>query len=175
MRRNMQLQSRKPLMLKLKVSGYTLIEILVGLTIVGLLFGFGFVSFRDFSRRQALGGAAKIIQGDLRLAQQQALSGKKPNDAKCNSPNSLNAFSFQVNSVSQYTINADCTGGLVQVKTTNLAGGIMLSTPSPNPVKFKVLGQGTNIPGGSSVALTLTQAGTANIFTVTISSSGEIK
>ena len=67
-------------------SAYTLIEILVGLTIVGLLFGFGFVSFRDFSRRQTLAGSAKKVQGDLRLTQESALSGKKPSDFDCNPP-----------------------------------------------------------------------------------------
>ena len=46
------------------MKGYTLIEILVGLAIIGLLFSFGFVSFRDYSRRQTLAGAVKEVQGD---------------------------------------------------------------------------------------------------------------
>ena len=37
-------------------AAYTLIEILVALTIVGLIFGIGYVNFRDFARRQALAG-----------------------------------------------------------------------------------------------------------------------
>ena len=64
--------------LKPKKSGFTLIEILVSMTIIGFLFSFGYASFRDFSRRQALAGVVKQVQGDLRLAQQKALSGEKP-------------------------------------------------------------------------------------------------
>ena len=54
--------------------GYTLIEILVGLTIIGIIFGVGFASFREFSRRQSLAGGVKTLVGDLRLAQEQAIS-----------------------------------------------------------------------------------------------------
>ena len=53
-------------------NGYTLIEILVALTIIGLLFSFGYVSFRDYSRRQAVSDAVKTMQGDLRLAEGDA-------------------------------------------------------------------------------------------------------
>src|SRR3990167_10524628 len=83
---------------------YTLIELLVGLTIVGLLFGFGFVSFRDFSRRQAIEGAAKKVQGDLRLAQSLALAGKKPNSTYCNDPNILDSYSLIIINSQEYDI-----------------------------------------------------------------------
>ncbi|QQG41394.1 MAG: prepilin-type N-terminal cleavage/methylation domain-containing protein [Candidatus Woesebacteria bacterium] len=162
-------------MQKSKVSGYTLIEVLVGLTIIGMLFGFGFASFRDFSRRQAVSGIAKVIQGDLRLAQQQALSGQKPLDAKCNPPNSLGGYIFTVNSSSQYSVAANCTGGSVVVKTVDLPSGMTLSTPAPNPIEFKVLGHGTNLVSGAESTITVSQVGISNTFVITITSSGEIK
>lgn len=168
----MQLQSHKSL-------GYTLIELLVGLTIISLLFGFGFVSFREFSRRQALAGVAKTIRGDLRLAQQMALSGEKPLHSPCTSAKLLNGYRFTVVDSQQYAIRAYCSiGGSeveVEVKTVNLVSGVSISTPfpDPNPILFKVLGQGTNIPGQTTIILT--QSLTGNIVTITITQGGEIK
>ncbi len=156
--------------------GYTLIEILVGLTIIGIVFGVGYVSFRDFSRRQALAGSAKAVQGDLRLVQEMAIIGQKPDDPFCNPPNILNGYRFGVVSSSQYRLRADCTGGVAAVlKLVTLPSDITISTPSPNPIIFKVLGQGTNIPSGQNATLVLTQAGTNRTFTITVSSGGEIK
>jgi len=156
-------------------SAYTLIEVLVGLTIIGLIFGVGYINFRDFARRQAIAGAGKILQGDLRLAQGLALSGQKPDVAFCNSPNTLNSFDFRVFSTTDYRIEANCSGGSVISKEVFLPTGITISTPNPNPIQFKVLGRGTNIPSGTSIILTLTQASSNNKFTVTVGFGGEIQ
>lgn len=156
--------------------GYTLIEILIGLTIIGFLFSFGYASFRDFSRREALNGTIKQIQGDLRVLQSSASAGQKPDDPLCNAPNTLKGYRFTVVSSTEYQLRADCTGGVASdFKLVTLSAGITISTPSPNPIIFKVLGQGTNIPTGTNAVLTLTQAGTNNVATITISPGGEIK
>lgn len=170
----MQLQSRQSINAKFK-KGYTLIEILVALSIVGLLFSFGFVSFRDFSRRQALSGTAKGIQGDLRLAQQQALSGKKPSSTLCDAPaNSLSSFSFNVYSTTAYKIQANCSGGDVTIRDVSIPTGITISSPT-NPIKFKVIGQGTNLPDGGSAQITISQTGTTNQAIITVTDGGEIQ
>lgn len=153
--------------------GYTFIEILVALTIVGLIFGIGYVNFRDFSRRQALSGTARSVMGDLRLAQEQALAGKKPSAAFCNSPNQLNGYNFRVNSSTSYQLEANCSGGNVVTKSVTLPTGISLSTPSPNPITFKILGQGTNLSADATI--TLTQPGTSNTKQIVVTSGGEIK
>lgn len=157
-------------------SAYTLIEILVGLTIIGLLFAVGYVNFRDFSRRQAIAGAAKLLQGDLRLAQQQALSGQKPDDPNCNNPNTLTGYYFNVVSMTEYTVYAGCSLGNSSIlsKDVTLPAGISI-TASQNPILFKILGAGTNIPQGNTVTVTLTQAATNNVFTISIGSGGEIQ
>ena len=155
--------------------GYTLIEILVGLTIIGLIFGFGFVNFRDFSRRQALFGAGRILTGDLRLAQQSALSGTKPSGANCNSPNLLDGYAFRVVSSTRYVIEAECSGGTIEVKSVEVTPDVSITAPSPNPILFKSIGQGTNIPEGDSSEIILSQIQTLNTVTVTVSDGGEIK
>lgn len=162
-------------------SGYTLIEILIALTIIGLIFGIGYVSFRDFARRQALSGTVRSLKGDLRLAQEEALTGKKPNDAlkKCVDPLDvtkplLNGYNFTVVNGSTYTIEAACSGGNIEVKRVTLSSDMVISAPNPNPILFKILGQGTNI-GVTSAVVSITQAGTGSIATINISSAGEIR
>ncbi|MFC1625463.1 Tfp pilus assembly protein FimT/FimU [Patescibacteria group bacterium] len=155
--------------------GYTLIEILISLTIISILFGIGYVSFRDFSRRQAIQGASKNIIGDLRLTQELALSGEKPSSLNCETSHSLNGYYFRVSvDGNSYSIEAFCTGGVVEKKTVNLAEGLSFSTTSPNPILFKVLGEGTNI-NGSYATITLNQENTENTVIVTVGKEGEIK
>ncbi len=160
--------------------GYTLIEILVGLTIVGLLFGVGYANFRAFSQRQIVKDAAKNIQGDLRLTQGMALAGQKPDDPLCNSPlNTLIGYNFTILSPSTYEIRATCSGGSASSanKTITLSPGASFSSPfpSPNPILFKVLGNGTNISDGQTVTIKIVQDGTLNESTVSVSSGGQIQ
>ncbi len=161
-----------------KTSGYTLIEILVALTIVGILFGVGYANFRDFTRRQTLLGTSKKIQADLRVAQALALSGQVPNDPNCTGTNRLNGYFFNVISATNYEIRASCSGGVVGVATKDvvLSPGITIANPLPvpNPILFKVLGNGTNISGGNA-QITISQAGNPDTTAVTISSGGQIQ
>lgn len=154
--------------------GYTLIEILVGLTIVGLIFGIGYVNFRDFSRRQALVGYARIVKGDLRIAQESALAGKKPSDVFCDTPNTLSSYYFNRISGSTYRIVASCTGGDIIVKEVVLPSDVSISISS-NPVVFRILGLGTNVPEVTPTTITLTQAATGSTRIITVTSGGEIK
>jgi prepilin-type N-terminal cleavage/methylation domain-containing protein len=152
----------------ISVYGYTLIEILVALTIIGLLFSFGYAGFRDYSRRQAVSDTLKMIQGDLRLAEGDAITGQKPTG--CNT--TLDTFSFRVVSQSEYVIEGNCGATTIPVKDVILPSGIMISAPAT--LKFKVLGQGTNLVG-ASWTITVTQTGTTNTGSVTVTSGGEIQ
>jgi prepilin-type N-terminal cleavage/methylation domain-containing protein len=150
--------------------GYTLIEVLVSLTIIGLLFGFGYANFRDFSRRQAVVAAGRMVVGDLRLAQQKALSGEKPDGCL----GSLETYDFERVDQSNYKILAACSGGRVAVKDQAMPSDIFISSFSPPTISFKVLGRGTNVPADADAIITLTQTGTNNLVTITVKSGGEI-
>lgn len=156
-----------------KLAGYTIIEILVALSIAGIIFVGGFASFRDFSRRQLLTSAQRTLKGDLRLTQGYALIGKKPEDAKCQDPNVLDAYGIFFNNATEYIVRANCSGGSVDIKTISLPQDLEISIPNPNPIAFKVLGQGTNLSG--AVTLTLSQVSTGNLATVIVTPGGEIK
>lgn len=157
-----------------KSPGYTFIEVLVGITIVTLIFSFGYVGFRDFARRQTITSAVRNLKGELRLAQEQSLAGKKPEDVNCDSPNTLQGYYFRITSPTTYEVEALCTGGVVDVKQGEISSTLSLSTPTPNPILFKVLGQGTNINSGSAtITITLTASGESQ--DITISETGEIQ
>ena len=117
---------------------YTIIEILVSLAIVSLIFGAGYVSIRDFSRRQTLISVVRTVKGDLRLTQSYALMGKKPEDAKCDNPNVLDGYGLFVSAVDEYIIRAYCSGGVIDVTTLQLPTDIEIAISS-NPIVFKTL------------------------------------
>ncbi|MCH7730468.1 type II secretion system protein [Patescibacteria group bacterium] len=155
------------------VVGYTLVEILVVMTIIGVVFGVGFASFRGFARRQAVASSVRALKADLRLAQAQALAGKKPDHPNCNSPNLLDGYNFEIISNDEYRIDARCSGGNVEVKEVQLVS-VSISAPTPNPILFKVLGQGTNIAAGTQAQIVLSEDQTGFSLAVAVSSSGEI-
>jgi len=144
--------------------GYTLIELLVGISIVAVIFGIGLISYREFSRRQALTGVLKQVKADLRLAQQLALTGQKPEVCT-----KLIGYTFTATS-SNYKIIASCSGGTVETKTVDISADTTISAGS---VTFKILGQGTSLSSPLTYTVTNTQAGTSG--TVTIGVGGDIK
>src|SRR5437762_5518928 len=100
--------------------GYTLIEILVGLSIIGILFAVGYLNFRDYARRQAVVAASRALKSDLRLAQEQALAGQKPTGC-----GTLNGYQLNITSTTAYEIDAVCdVGNVIAVKNITTPTGI---------------------------------------------------
>lgn len=154
--------------------GYTLIELLVGITIISIVFTIGYAGFREFSRRQALSGVSKTVKADLRLAQQLASTGQKPSVDQ-GSCSQLSGYTFEREDVSEYSISANCfnAGFAVSrlVKTVNLDTDVTISV-SPNPsIQFKVLGQGTNSDSDFTITLDHTSGSQT---TIVVGSGGEI-
>ncbi|MFC1727228.1 Tfp pilus assembly protein FimT/FimU [Patescibacteria group bacterium] len=58
-------------------SGFTLVEMLISISIMGLIFGVGLARYRDFDRRQIVRQAAQELKTNLRLVQKKAISGEK--------------------------------------------------------------------------------------------------
>lgn len=152
------------------IKGYTLIEILIVLAITAFLFSIGYTNYRAYAQRQALTATARAMQTDLRLAQEQAIAGSKPTGCIL-----LNGYQFRVTSSSAYQLDALCTNGVLQVKQVTLPTGITMTSPNPNPIFFKSLAQGTNIPSGGLVTIVITQTGTTNTVTITVGSNGNIQ
>lgn len=197
---NLQLTTDHPQLLK----GFTLIELLIVIMIMALIFGLGFANYRDFQRRQVLEAAVRLVIGDLRFAQEQAISGRVRNDTPDNvcEPLPLWGYYFRRDPAlptTTYLIEANCPGAVcpgtgctvevkrenVQAKFTNVsifsmavpigAGG----DPAPaNTIRFKTLGQGTNISRASPATIRLcldSPTPCASFRDITVTWSGEIQ
>lgn len=130
--------------------GYTIIELLIVITISVVVFSVGMAGYREFSRRQALTGILKQIKADLRLAQQLALTGQKPESVVCTQ---LSSYTFSRITSDNYQLIANCTNANHIVKDIIMPVNTTISAGS---VVFKVLGQGTDL----SIPLTYTIANT---------------
>jgi prepilin-type N-terminal cleavage/methylation domain-containing protein len=156
--------------------GYTLIELLLVMTIIALLFLTGIASYREFSRRQELVSAVRKVQGDIRQAQELAIASKKP--AGCSV---LDGYYFVVVPSGSYEIRWVCGASTGVEKTIPMPAGITISGLSPNltpsnSILFKTLGQGTNIPSAAgSTSITLTQTVYGKTAVITVTAAGEIR
>lgn len=159
-------------MILMKKNGYTLIEILAVLAITGFIFTLGYSGFRVYAQRQQTTSIVRGINADLRLAQEQAIAGKKP--AGCSGL--LNGYKFFVDGVNmKYSVSATCVGGDVSIKSVSLPTGFSISSPSTNPIIFKPIGQGTNIPDGTQLTITVTNISINYASSVTLGSGGDIQ
>lgn len=75
---------------KLKNSGYTLIEIMVGIVILSVVTGAGLAAYRTFDEQQKLTLSSKQIVSLLRDAQKRAQTGEKPSE--CPASNTLGGW-----------------------------------------------------------------------------------
>ena len=150
--------------------GFSMVEMIVVFMILGILATSGITVTQRSGRRQSVQSAAEQIRGALRQAQAQALAGRKVN---CVNP----LDSWNVNfTATGYSIDEECklaVGGEIKSGSlVNLRVGVKVTTlPSPNPIRFKVLGHGTDITGSTTLTVT-NQEETASVI---ISSTGEIQ
>lgn len=153
-------------------SGFTLIEVLVVVSIITFLFSLGIAYYIQFNRRQIVVQAALNVKNSLRMAQNKASSGEKT----CSGV--LDGYEFYFGSTGgKYTCGyrSKCGTNYGQYVTSELPSPVIISSfPTPNPILFKVLGQGTNIAGSTSIVLQGFND-SDNTQTITITNVGEIK
>lgn len=158
-----------------KRRGYTLIEILVALTIIGLLFIGGYTGYREYARRQILTNAALDLKNNLTLFRQKALSGDSSTACTVIDPNN-NLLGYQVVfAASTYTVSPICA-------VTDAAASFTQIYTLPQSVTISVTGlsgalkyytvSGTNVT--SNVTITLTHV-TGSTKTLTLTSSGVVQ
>lgn len=149
---------------------FTLVELLVGISIIAVVFSIGVVSYREFSRRQELQGVLRSVTSDLRYAQQLALSGQKP-DASLGTCSRLDGYSFVRNSSNSYQIVANCLEGNRIIKTVDLGNLTITSTYAT--LRFKILGLGTDLVDTNTI--TISSQTTGNVISISIGTGGDIK
>ncbi|TSC89466.1 MAG: Uncharacterized protein G01um10145_623 [Microgenomates group bacterium Gr01-1014_5] len=163
--------------------GYTLVEIMIGMTILSFLFIGGYTAYREFVRRQILTIATEDLKVNLNSARQKALGAERPDPNSGECLGDFLGYSFTFNETS-YTMAPNCEdvspGALSPfVKTVSLSASVSVSIPvsdtaSPNKILFKALGGGTDVTGTPAV-ITLTHTQSGNFKTITVTGAGVIK
>jgi prepilin-type N-terminal cleavage/methylation domain-containing protein len=152
---------------KQKFSGFTLIEMLVVITLTGILFGIGLTSYNTFNRNQILQQAAEQLRSDLRLAQNKALAGQKLDGYCIQNNETLKGYRLLFDSATEYSIRAICSNGDVPssaIKTVNLDSKDISITSTIDygaldtgkKVDFFVLARGVGLGDSDGATITLT-------------------
>lgn len=175
--------------LKEESLGFSLVELLIVIFVMGLIFSVGVANYRDFSRRKQIEAVANQVKSDLELAKQNALSGVKPDHVNCNSPNILLGYRL-VFQPTGYTVQANCSAGgplgsFIDVKSIfSLPYGVTLSSnilnDCTNPVdgdsiQFLPRGNGTNLAGSNCFRIRFSIDGSSFNRDIIVEKSGSIR
>lgn len=159
---------------KLKNFGFTLVELLVAVSILGIIFGIGISQYIRFNRRQLVEQTALTLKNNLRLAQNKAIAGEKPSDCLTLEGYKVVFISGGEENPDSYKIIPSCGGWESEnVLVFEIPKAVRFS-PLPSPILFKTLALGTNL----TQDMTITLKGFNNdeyVKTITITSSGEIR
>lgn len=113
--------------------GFTLIEIIVTIAIIGIISSIGASSFVSYNQRQTVKRAAEDVASLLLVARSNALSQVKPNIAPCGpgSVQPLNGYKVKFNSpaANDYSLVAVCGGvETAAISTKKLPGNVSFSS-----------------------------------------------
>lgn len=150
------------------VEGFTLIELMIVIAIMGIIFSMGYASYQSYLKQQGILTVVRSIQSDLRFAEEAAISGNK---AGC--PGVFLGYQFTVTSATAYTVSANCSSGLIATKTVSTIPNGITIAPVTTTITFKALGEG--ISPASTTTLILTQPVTNITKTITIGANGSIQ
>lgn len=160
-----------------RTKGFTLIEMVVSLGLMGLLLGGSIVGYQRFNSRQQVITAGKEFVSVLRLAQKRASVGDKPNVAGCNSGEKLDGYRvFASQDATSYTMAPLCNGAEVAVSRITYTFPSTVAFAQGVDVRFLVLSRGVWLGGGGQTQTFVLGNDQAPGFTYTVrvSNSGEI-
>lgn len=160
-----------------KPAGFTIIELLVVISIVLLTIGAGISGFINFNDRQQVQTTVKDVQELMRSAQIKARSGEGAND--CGVTNKLKGY--QVTSdISAVILNRICVNPSTNVVTsTTERSRVTLNkvtvTRSPsNTITFLALKGGVDLGGGVPILVTVTGQYSSASYQFQVLTTGEI-
>ncbi len=127
------------MMIKLKKNtyGFTLVELLVVVSMISIISGLGFASLSSYSRQQTVTQAAEDIKQDINLARFNAISAVKPS-GQCGTSDTLTGYRLDFCQYSttpcssDYQIVALC-GSQPVVSSKNMLSSLSLTTDAIAP------------------------------------------
>jgi len=152
------------------MKGYTIVELIVAVSILVFVTALVVSRNRDFRSSKELEGVAQTFAADLRLAQSQAASGRK--DQACTGD--LEGYDVEIvraASPAEYEVRLRCPN-VILVKEVELTG---VSVLSPTLVTFLPLASGVETLSGSAETITFIDELSGRESTVTITPSGNIQ
>lgn len=147
-------------------NGFTLIELIVSISILMLLVGGLLTSYNNYTQSQLIKQTAQTVKANVRLAQSKALSGVKP----ASGCTELVGYTLTFTQLT-YSFQAECTEGLVgSVTQISLPQSVSFS-PVPASFTFGVLTRGlVNQPN----AITMTISGFSKTYQLTVEPNGVV-
>lgn len=124
-----------------RIKGFTLVEILVSISIMTVLFALGVTRYREFSRRQGLVNEVKNIISTITKTQNLASSGYKPTGCT----GELLGIRYVMDTNNTYTIRAQCSVGSPIIEGPLPYGANFDVNPAVASILFFPVGQGTNL------------------------------
>lgn len=156
-------------------AGFTLVEIVLTLSIMGILSLFGASAYQSYNSDKIMDLAASEVSGVLELAKSRARSQVKPSVASCASNRELYGYRVTFcpgNCTSQqtYTLSVVCgdTGQYSEQigETYTLPSNVTFTSSNPQSVTFRVLSN--EIEGASNIGI----SGFEQVRTINVSSTG---
>lgn len=149
----------------MKRTGFTLVELLVSISIIGVLSVIGITSYNQFNRRQILITTVQNLVSELRITQSKAESGERP--AGC--VGSMTGYKVTFYS-GGYKIEANCNS-FILIKQVDFPL-VVKKTQGCDWLKFKTLREGVETYPPDKKTIVFEAFGL--IKTVTIGDAGEI-
>jgi len=152
--------------------GFSLIELLVAVSITGVLFAGGLAAYKGIGARQLIKDAGASLQSSLRLYQQKALAGEKPQE--CAGDDKL--LGYKVSYVNDekknsYLVEAVCELAKPAGLVISLPEGVEFKSAFvPEVIFFQVLSN--HVEGAQTITLTTTDGSTS--YQVRVDQSGLI-
>jgi Tfp pilus assembly protein FimT len=153
--------------------GFTVVELLIILSLIALLFSLGVSQYNRFNRSQALAKAKGELVSNLRLAQSKAMAAEKPSGC---GENELEGHRLEFINNHSYKLVAVCNCGndCPEVKPSVSFPSSVIKQSGPDGIFFKVLNRGVEFID-SQPPLVLSLVGSSETQTINLTTAGEIK
>lgn len=171
-------------LLEKKIKGFTLIELIVSVGIMMVLFTGTYARYRTYSANKLVEAEGMKVLAALRVAQENALSGKMSATCKDSPPITstskvaVAAYEFYRSGTNSYGFRVRCK---LQNNTTpytyddpdfdlyTMPTGMSLAIGGSNYVAFFPLGKGAN-----ARTLTVTKSGLSVRYVITVTANGDV-
>jgi prepilin-type N-terminal cleavage/methylation domain-containing protein len=150
-------------------SGFTILELIIGIAILGLTFTIGTAKYLEFNKTQTLKSAVLEMKNNLRDIQAKANAGVKPSGSS-GCTGDLVGYVVHYSSTTQYQVYADCGNPSITRKTYSLIATTKFQ-PMFADFTFLSLSEGVS-PAARTINIESTSI--SKFYAINISRSGEI-